>query len=261
MKEMEKEYRRTHGVVPQLDFVNYENPFELIEAPQVQYSALTNQLNALKHVSAKKVLGGFGNLMEGVVSLGTGNFSYGLGKILEGTAKGTVGAVDRTGIEIDKIAKEKMTEAEEEAWQRYYFLKNFVPAEGRLGDIYFQDGSCDDFHCGNGYRIFENGDYFEGYFEDGEIRRGIYIFADGERYLGEFYNDRKSGKGLTLYKNGTRYDGMYREGKRHGFGSMWYSDGFYWGEFVNDIREGYGVCKQLDGFCFCGNWSQNQPLE
>ena len=152
-------------------------------------------------------------------------------------------------------------ESEEEAWKYLDFIRNFQPAEGNIGDIIFKDGSCDDFHCGNGHRFFDNGDYFEGYFEDGEIKKGIYIYADGTRYLGEFDDDKgKTGTGLTLFNDGSYYFGEYQQNRMHGNGYRLYIDGAFSGVFLNDERYS-GALKLENGTCFFGQFENDQPVQ
>ncbi len=254
-------YRLEHGVLPWLDFTNNQNCLECIEVPPVQHSALCKPVNFVKHASGGKILKGVGNGLEGIMHMASGNFGYGLGKMVGGTVNMAVGAVDTNKVSWDSEITKIIIKAEQDCWKRLFCLKSFVPATGNLGDRYLRDGSCDDFHCGNGYAIFENGDYFEGYWDDGEISKGIYIYADGERYLGEFNDVHKHGSGLTIYKDGTYYDGLYRYGNQHLDGKMWYSDGFYEGNWNMGIREGVGFCKLLSGYCFGGNWSNDQPVD
>lgn len=255
------EYRIAHGCLPQLDFTNNKDCLSTISAPPVEHSVYASSTNPLKHASAGKIAKGIGQGMMGAFHLAAGDFGYGLGKLLQGSGNLVTGAVDPTRTSVDTDATKTVFERENEAWSRLYFLRNFIPATGNIGDVYYKDGSCDEFHCGNGYMILPNGDYFEGLFDDGEIKRGLYIYADGERYLGDFYNGMKNGRGLTIYTDGTYYDGIYEDGEKNGAGTMWYVDGVYFGYWQNGIRHGYGIYKQSDGYCFEGDWNNDYPVE
>ena len=48
---------------------------------------------------------------------------------------------------------------------------------------------------------------------------GIYLYADGIRYDGDYQNDKKEGYGSYLWTDGRRYDGWWHKGKQHGLGT------------------------------------------
>lgn len=254
-------YRVVHGCLPQLDFTNNKDCLSTISAPPVEHSKYASSTNPLKHASAGTIAKGIGQGFSAMFHMTAGDFGYGIGKLIQGTGTLATGLVDPTRTAVDSDATKTVFEKENEAWNRLWLLKNFIPASGNLGDTYYKDGSCDEFHCGNGYKIFSNGDYFEGLFDDGEISIGLYIYADGERYLGEFCDWAKHGRGITIYTDGTYYDGTYQNGEKDGVGTMWYVDGVYYGEWQNGMRHGVGIYKQSDGYCFEGNWQNDYPVE
>ena len=45
---------------------------------------------------------------------------------------------------------------------------------------------------------------------------GVYTFADGSVYKGNFNNDMIHGYGLFSYRNGDKYEGNFLKGLRHG---------------------------------------------
>ena len=47
---------------------------------------------------------------------------------------------------------------------------------------------------------------------------GIYIYADGVRYDGQYLNDKKEGYGLYYWTDGRKYEGWWHNGKQHGLG-------------------------------------------
>jgi len=255
------EYRKIHGVVPQLDNTNNRNCMSLIPKTPVVHSRFASMGNVLKSANTGKIVGGIGNVFTGVLHLASGNFGYAAGKVVQGTIGAATGAIDPTRTYIDKDVTDDVQKAEIHAWDRYRFLLNFIPPQGNLGDEYFKDGSCDEFHCGNGYRIYDNGDYFEGCWEDGEISWGIYIWANGERYHGNFNNGLKYGFGLTIFENGSYYNGDYQNSKEHGMGAMWYLDSVYIGEWSNGVKHGFGSCKYADGTSFMGDWEDDSPIK
>ena len=43
--------------------------------------------------------------------------------------------------------------------------------------------------------------------------KGIYTFANGDIYTGDFKNGKKSGRGTYVFVNGTRQTGMFENGE------------------------------------------------
>lgn len=57
-----------------------------------------------------------------------------------------------------------------------------------------------------GKESHSNGDHYEGQLMYGaKFGLGIYRFADGKVYNGQFYHNKSDGKGSLIYKNGNRY--------------------------------------------------------
>ena len=86
---------------------------------------------------------------------------------------------------------------------------------------------------------------------------GTYTFADGEKYVGEFQDDKKHGQGTYTYANGDKYVGEHQDGKFHGQGTYTYANGtiergyYMRGEFVPEICEGMGLSKGTEAFGNC----------
>ncbi|KAG6597874.1 Radial spoke head 10 B [Phytophthora cinnamomi] len=84
---------------------------------------------------------------------------------------------------------------------------------------------------------------YNGRWKDGEMHGGlgVYSFADGGKYRGEFVHNTPSGNGTVVYPNGVKYTGTFVDGKFHGFGVMEMERGFsYEGEFLRGQRCGLG---------------------
>ena len=45
---------------------------------------------------------------------------------------------------------------------------------------------------------------------------------DGDRYEGEFMNNRKEGRGIYYFSDGARYEGLYSKGYKNGIGVYFY---------------------------------------
>ena len=70
---------------------------------------------------------------------------------------------------------------------------------------------------GRGVYRFANGDVYEGDFKDDNMHgRGVYRCADGNVYEGDFKDDNRHGRGVHRYANGAVYEGDLEDGKMHG---------------------------------------------
>eukprot|EP00985_Skeletonema_marinoi_P024104 scaffold16520_cov151-Skeletonema_marinoi.AAC.5 len=105
---------------------------------------------------------------------------------------------------------------------------------------------------------FSNGDTWagEGEFDDnGRLMngKGIYKWANGVTYDGEWLDNMAHGEGKVTYKDGREYSGDWHVGKRHGFGiytSMWKAYQ-YKGGWSNDKMHGKGVKSYFWHFIEC----------
>ncbi|GBG29148.1 MORN repeat-containing protein 4 [Hondaea fermentalgiana] len=67
----------------------------------------------------------------------------------------------------------------------------------------------------------EMSESFEGEWRQGSMWNGVYSFADGSTYEGEFQGtDNFHGRGALTLVNGDRFEGMWSEGKMHGQGTL-----------------------------------------
>ncbi|XP_066146577.1 MORN repeat-containing protein 3-like isoform X2 [Euwallacea fornicatus] len=117
--------------------------------------------------------------------------------------------------------------------------------------------------------------------------RHVIFNALGDKYSGEWKNDKKAGKGVTITRNGELYEGdmennyrhgfgvlaqnipstnayrlfyrgYWKNGKMHGHGLRIYSDGsFYIGEFRNGKRQEHGQQRYPDGAFFDGEFKND----
>lgn len=68
---------------------------------------------------------------------------------------------------------------------------------------------------------------------------GTLLYADGDKYVGEWMNGKKSGKGELIYINGDKFSGKWRDDKACGVGRLEYANGdVYEGEWEFDQRHG-----------------------
>jgi len=69
--------------------------------------------------------------------------------------------------------------------------------------------------------------------------KGVLMYANGNRYEGEWENDVINGHGTLFYADGDKYEGQWSQGKMHGTGTYTYADGDqYTGEWCDDQRHG-----------------------
>jgi hypothetical protein len=80
-------------------------------------------------------------------------------------------------------------------------------------------------------------------------------------YSGDFHAGRKHGKGVKIWSSGDRYEGEFVEDRKEGIGTYtWGVRGpaageRYSGAYVNDRRQGYGVYEWPSGDRYAGQWS------
>ena len=132
---------------------------------------------------------------------------------------------------------------------------------------------------GEGKIEFFDGRSYEGALRNGrKLGVGTYVWADGQRYVGEWANDVQQGRGVWSSRAGDRYEGAYVAGRREGVGSMTYASGMrydgtwkadqesgrgklqfvngdrYEGDFVAGERTGNGTYVQKSGSTYTGQW-------
>jgi hypothetical protein len=105
-----------------------------------------------------------------------------------------------------------------------------------------------------------DGNRYEGEWKDDKQEgRGVMRYYDGSKYEGEWRYDDKEGKGIMIYSGGSKYEGEWKNDKMEGKGSLIYSDGDkYEGEWKNDKREGKGVMVYSDGSKYEGEWKNDR---
>jgi hypothetical protein len=113
--------------------------------------------------------------------------------------------------------------------------------------IYFSkapEGSSRNY-SGKAQVIYQNGDLYEGYFNEG-LREGIGLYTykeTGNTYEGEWLKNKKHGIGKMLFANEGEYFGRFENGKRHGEGMFKYSKtkNIYSGSWQYGNKHGKGT--------------------
>lgn len=101
-----------------------------------------------------------------------------------------------------------------------------------------------------------DGERYVGEWQDDKFHgQGVYTFPSGERYVGEFRDGRRNGQGTWTHPNGERYVGEYRDGKRDGLGTWTNSSGHrYVGEFRGGNLHGQGTYTYPGGGMYVGEY-------
>jgi len=132
----------------------------------------------------------------------------------------------------------------------------------------------------------QNGDTYSGQLgkTGDKIHRGVYTWANGEKYNGEYKDDRRSGTGIYQWPNGDRFEGEWKddeaasgvlllmmpadnqkrdtlffegkfmEGKMNGQGTAKTPAYKYNGNWKDNKRSGQGICFFPDGRSYEGEW-------
>jgi hypothetical protein len=119
-------------------------------------------------------------------------------------------------------------------------------------------GNCVD---GFGKYQYESGNTFEGTFKTSKKINGTFIYASGDKYIGDYQDNKRYGQGVFYYKSGNRFEGEFQNGQKY-YGSFYYKDGkVYVGYFKDDKKEGYGAMYMTDSRIFKGGWAGDKLVK
>tara|TARA_B100001142_G_scaffold296659_1_gene318503 strand:- start:113 stop:544 length:432 start_codon:yes stop_codon:yes gene_type:complete len=114
------------------------------------------------------------------------------------------------------------------------------------------------FHNCFGAYTFTDGEKYVGEWQDDKRHgQGTYTFANGDKYVGEHLDGLQDGQGTYTFADGTQYVGEWQDNKRHGQGTYTFANGtiergYYMNnEYVPDICEGMGITKGTEAFGNC----------
>ena len=84
---------------------------------------------------------------------------------------------------------------------------------------------------------------------------GTYTDAYGNKYVGEFKDNKSHGQGTVTYVNGNKHVGYYKDGMAHGQGTFTDADGAkYVGNYKDGKMHGHGTFTLVDGNKYVGEW-------
>ncbi|MEM9930645.1 MAG: caspase family protein [Bacteroidota bacterium] len=121
---------------------------------------------------------------------------------------------------------------------------------------------------GYGHKTWADGRSFTGQWRRGfpVNSDGVYQYPDGALTTPEgtlviqsgcLQGDCKNGQGVYAYADGSRYEGQFRSGRPNGSGTFSYPNGdWYQGQFLAGLPHGYGVLQAADGSRLEGQWSE-----
>jgi len=109
--------------------------------------------------------------------------------------------------------------------------------------------SSGDFHNCFGTYTWANGNKYVGEWQNNKRNgQGINTWADGEKYIGEWQNDKRNGQGNNTWANGEKHVGLYKNDLRHGQGTYTHANGdTYEGGYKNDLMDGQGTYTYANG--------------
>jgi S1-C subfamily serine protease len=116
------------------------------------------------------------------------------------------------------------------------------------------------FHNCFGTYTFNNGDKYVGEWRDDKRNgKGTDTYANGDKYVGESKDDKQNGQGTYTYADGNRYVGEFKDGKQNGQGTLTYANGNrYVGEYKDDKRTGQGTFTWVDGERYVGEFKDGK---
>ena len=114
------------------------------------------------------------------------------------------------------------------------------------------------YHNCFGTYTYAGGDKYVGEFKDDKYHgQGTYTYASGDKYVGEYKDNKKHGQGTYTFAGGDKYVGEFKDDKYHGQGTYTFASGSIQrgysmnGYFILDICEDMGLTKGSESFGQC----------
>ena len=89
--------------------------------------------------------------------------------------------------------------------------------------------------------------------------QGTYTWTNGDKYVGEYQDDKRHGQGTAILASGDKYVGEYQDNKHHGQGTYtWASGEKYVGAFRYNLKHGIGITLFANGEVEEGMYINNE---
>jgi hypothetical protein len=115
---------------------------------------------------------------------------------------------------------------------------------------------------GQGTYTFAGGEKYVGEWKDNKKHgQGTLTFAGGDKYVGEFKDGQRNGQGTYTrnFANGEKYVGEWKDNKKHGQGTLTFAGGDkYVGEFKDGQRNGQGTYTFANGEKYVGEFKDDK---
>jgi hypothetical protein len=108
--------------------------------------------------------------------------------------------------------------------------------------------------------IAPSGQKYVGEYRDNKANgQGTLTFSSGQKYVGEFKDNERNGQGTYTFPSGEKYVGEYRNGKRNGQGTHTFPSGQkYVGEFKDGNYHGQGTLTLPSGEKYAGEFRDDK---
>ncbi len=116
---------------------------------------------------------------------------------------------------------------------------------------------------GHGTLLFHSGDRYEGQWKQDRMHgEGTYAFADGDKYVGQWKDSKMHGRGTYFYASGDKYTGRFANDVKDGSGTYIFKNGDRWeGTYLQDKKHGKAVYVWLNGQTQEELWHMGQKVE
>ena len=116
---------------------------------------------------------------------------------------------------------------------------------------------------GYGVHVYKNGDKYRGQWRNNRRNgHGTYTSKYNGKYMGNWKNGKFQGYGVHLSKDGDKYTGSFYNDYQDGQGTMIYSNGdMYEGKWEAGQRHGYGKMMYADGSTYEGMWKEGKRYD
>jgi hypothetical protein len=114
---------------------------------------------------------------------------------------------------------------------------------------------------GRGRYTHADGSYYDGMWSGGRMHGpgGVFVFANQNKYTGDFAFDLKHGYGVLEYARGGRYSGHWVNDVAEGEGEVVYEGGeVFRGSFARGLKSGPGELTFTNGDRLQGTWAEDR---